>query len=157
MNDSKRDLLASLSEGKQTVKSFFPENQKSQFCLISFQIWQAALGTLNPNPTDNCPLYLNLAAVAALPSRVSRHNSPSSAHFVSRLVRSCLPGGSNRCIVVSISIFWSHLLWGGLGSTFSYRTELLFKQRYSLTMFHAGNPFALKSGPSINKTTCVIR
>lgn len=66
------------------------------------QIWQAALSALNPNPTDSCPLYLNQAAVAALPSRVSRHNSPSSAHFLSRLVRSCLPGGSNRCIVVSI-------------------------------------------------------
>lgn len=68
------------------------------------QIWQAALNTLNPNPTDSCPLYLNHATVAALPSRVSRHNSPSSAHFVSRLVRSCLPGGNNRCIIVSILI-----------------------------------------------------
>lgn len=74
------------------------------FCLMFSQIWQAALGALNPNPTDSCPLYLNHAAVAAVPSRVSRHNSPSSAHFVSRLVRSCLPGGNNRCIVVSISI-----------------------------------------------------
>uniref|UniRef100_H3C481 Aminopeptidase like 1 n=1 Tax=Tetraodon nigroviridis TaxID=99883 RepID=H3C481_TETNG len=67
---------------------------------VSKEIWQAALGALNPNPTDSCPLYLNHAAVAALPSRVSRHNSPSSAHFVSRLVRSCLPGGNNRCIVM---------------------------------------------------------
>uniref|UniRef100_A0AAQ5YS58 Cytosol aminopeptidase domain-containing protein n=1 Tax=Amphiprion ocellaris TaxID=80972 RepID=A0AAQ5YS58_AMPOC len=58
------------------------------------------LSALNPNPTDSCPLYLNHAAVASLPSRVSRHNSPSSAHFVSRLVRSCLPGGNNRCIVM---------------------------------------------------------
>lgn len=68
------------------------------------KIWQAALSALNPNPTDSCPLYLNQAVVAALPSRVSRHNSPSSAHFLSRLVRSCLPGGNNRCIVVSIFI-----------------------------------------------------
>ncbi|KAL0191632.1 hypothetical protein M9458_014330, partial [Cirrhinus mrigala] len=62
-------------------------------------IWQAALASLNPNPTDSCPLYLSLAAVAALPSRVSRHNSPSSAHFLTRLVRTCLPAGNNRCIV----------------------------------------------------------
>uniref|UniRef100_A0A3P9HYU8 Aminopeptidase like 1 n=1 Tax=Oryzias latipes TaxID=8090 RepID=A0A3P9HYU8_ORYLA len=67
---------------------------------VSKETWQAALGTLNPNPTDSCSLYLNQAAVAALPSRVSRHNSPSSAHFLSRIVRSCLPGGSNRCIVM---------------------------------------------------------
>ncbi|XP_026508537.2 syntaxin-16 [Terrapene carolina triunguis] len=65
------------------------------------KIWQAALSTLNPNPTDNCPLYLNYATVAALPSKVSRHNSPSAAHFITRLVRNCLPGGINRCIVVS--------------------------------------------------------
>lgn len=79
-----------------------PVNLKCLSCLMYYQIWQAALSALNPNPTDNCPLYLNHATVAALPSRVSRHNSPSSAHFVSRLVRSCLPGGNNRCIVVCI-------------------------------------------------------
>lgn len=77
---------------------------KCQFCPLFSQVWQAALSALNPNPTDSCPLYLNHATVAALPSRVSRHNSPSSAHFVFRLVRSCLPGGNNRCIVVSIFI-----------------------------------------------------
>ncbi|KAM4582691.1 putative aminopeptidase NPEPL1 [Fundulus diaphanus] len=68
--------------------------------VVSKETWQAALSALNPNPTDSCPLYLNQAVVAALPSRVSRHNSPASVHFLSRLIRSCLPGGNNRCIVV---------------------------------------------------------
>ncbi|XP_051986334.1 probable aminopeptidase NPEPL1 [Xyrauchen texanus] len=68
--------------------------------VVSKETWQAALGSLNPNPTDSCPLYLSLAAVAALPSRVSRHNSPSSAHFLTRLVRTCLPAGNIRCIVM---------------------------------------------------------
>ncbi|XP_016367688.1 probable aminopeptidase NPEPL1 [Sinocyclocheilus rhinocerous] len=68
--------------------------------VVTKEIWQAALASLNPNPTDSCPLYLSFAAVAALPSRVSRHNSPSSAHFLTRLVRTCLPAGSNRCIVL---------------------------------------------------------
>ncbi|EPY80033.1 putative aminopeptidase NPEPL1 [Camelus ferus] len=63
-------------------------------------LWQAALSTLNPNPTDSCPLYLNYATVAALPSRVSRHNSPSAAHFITRLVRTCLPPGTHRCILM---------------------------------------------------------
>lgn len=77
---------------------------KSGVCLVSpllIQLWQAALSTLNPNPTDSCPLYLNYATVAALPSRVSRHNSPSAAHFITRLVRTCLPPGTHRCILVS--------------------------------------------------------
>uniref|UniRef100_A0A670I0K2 Syntaxin-16 n=1 Tax=Podarcis muralis TaxID=64176 RepID=A0A670I0K2_PODMU len=64
------------------------------------KLWQAALSTLNPNPTDSCPLYLNYATIAALPSRVSRHNSPSAAQFLTRLVRNCLPGGTNRCILM---------------------------------------------------------
>ncbi|CAB1353889.1 unnamed protein product [Coregonus sp. 'balchen'] len=67
---------------------------------VSEKIWQDALSALNPNPTDSCPLYLSHAAVAALPSRVSRHNSPSSAHFLSRLVRTCLPRGTSRCILM---------------------------------------------------------
>lgn len=77
---------------------------QSGVCLcvsLRVQLWQAALSTLNPNPTDSCPLYLNCATVAALPPRVSRHNSPSAAHFVTRLVRTCLPPGTHRCIVVS--------------------------------------------------------
>ncbi|KAG9259421.1 probable aminopeptidase NPEPL1 [Astyanax mexicanus] len=67
---------------------------------VSKEIWQSALAALNPNPTDSCPLYLSYATVAALPSRVSRHNSPSSAHFLTRLVRTCLPAGNNRCILM---------------------------------------------------------
>ncbi|XP_021110827.1 probable aminopeptidase NPEPL1 isoform X3 [Heterocephalus glaber] len=67
---------------------------------VTEELWQAALATLNPNPTDSCPLYLNYATVAALPSRVSRHNSPSAAHFLTRLVRTCLPPGAQRCILM---------------------------------------------------------
>ncbi|XP_015980383.2 probable aminopeptidase NPEPL1 isoform X2 [Rousettus aegyptiacus] len=67
---------------------------------VTEELWQAALSTLNPNPTDSCPLYLNCATVAALPPRVSRHNSPSAAHFVTRLARTCLPPGTHRCIVM---------------------------------------------------------
>ncbi|XP_063315708.1 probable aminopeptidase NPEPL1 [Pelobates fuscus] len=67
---------------------------------LSEEMWQTALNSLTPNPTDNCPLYLNLATVAALPSRVSRHNSPSAAHFITRLIRNCLPSGAKRCIVM---------------------------------------------------------
>ncbi|XP_006634019.2 probable aminopeptidase NPEPL1 isoform X1 [Lepisosteus oculatus] len=64
------------------------------------QAWRTALGSLRPNPTDVCPLWLNSAAVAALPGRVSRHNTPSSAHFLLRLVRSWLPEETSQHIVV---------------------------------------------------------
>ncbi|XP_033848545.1 probable aminopeptidase NPEPL1 isoform X2 [Acipenser ruthenus] len=67
---------------------------------VNEETWKTALNTLKPNPTDTCPLWLNLATVAALPSKVSRHNTPSSAHFITRLVRNCLPGRANQCIMV---------------------------------------------------------
>ncbi|XP_053560861.1 probable aminopeptidase NPEPL1 [Bombina bombina] len=67
---------------------------------VTEEVWKTALSTLSPNPTDNCPLYLNFATVAALPSRVSRHNSPSAAHFITRLIRNCLPGGAKRCLLM---------------------------------------------------------
>ncbi|KAM9296879.1 putative aminopeptidase NPEPL1 [Gastrophryne carolinensis] len=67
---------------------------------VTEEIWKGALSSLSPNPTDSCPLYLNVATVAALPSRVSRHNSPSAAHFITRLIRSYLPPGAGRCILM---------------------------------------------------------
>ncbi|XP_075702888.1 putative aminopeptidase NPEPL1 [Rhinoderma darwinii] len=67
---------------------------------VTEEVWKNALSTLSPNPTDNCPLYLNMATVAALPSRVSRHNSPSAAHFITRLIRNCLPAGTARCVLM---------------------------------------------------------
>ena len=92
------------------------------------QVWLAALAALSPNPTDSCPLYLNHATVAALPARVSRHNSPSSAHFVSRLVRSCLPGGNNRCIVVRLPTFTGPVIIFILKATY-YTTSMTVTSR----------------------------
>nr|XP_033819314.1 probable aminopeptidase NPEPL1 [Geotrypetes seraphini] len=67
---------------------------------VTEETWQAALSSMSPNPTDSCPLYLNYAIVGVLPSRVSRHNSPSAAQFITRLIRSCLPGGTSRSIIM---------------------------------------------------------
>ncbi|XP_067887338.1 probable aminopeptidase NPEPL1 [Heterodontus francisci] len=67
---------------------------------VSQEVWQAALSTLNPNPIDTCSLWLNYAVVAALPSKVSRHNSPSSAHFLTRLIRNCSSGKTKQCVVL---------------------------------------------------------
>ena len=35
------------------------------------------MSSLNPAPTDSVSLYMNLATVAALPVKVSRHNTTS--------------------------------------------------------------------------------
>lgn len=58
-----------------------------------------ALSNLHPTPTDTCPLYLNFAHVAALPTKCSRHNTPSRGHAMSKLVKS-LTLGTNQYFVV---------------------------------------------------------
>ncbi|XP_036377380.1 probable aminopeptidase NPEPL1 isoform X1 [Megalops cyprinoides] len=68
---------------------------------VDEETWEAALKSLKPNPTDRCPLWLKLATVAALPSKISRHNTPSSAHTLTRLVQTCLPGRRNGHIAVA--------------------------------------------------------
>ncbi|XP_064187250.1 probable aminopeptidase NPEPL1 isoform X2 [Anguilla rostrata] len=67
---------------------------------VDNETWKTALNSLKPNPTDKCPLWLNLVTVAALPSKVSRHNTPSSAHSLTRLVQTCFSGKRNGHIVV---------------------------------------------------------
>ncbi|XP_038664599.1 probable aminopeptidase NPEPL1 [Scyliorhinus canicula] len=67
---------------------------------VNQEVWQAALNTLNPNPIDSCSLWLDYAVVAALPSKISRHNSPASTHFLTRLIRNCSSRRTNRCIVL---------------------------------------------------------
>lgn len=44
---------------------------------VSEEIYNAAIASLHPSPTDTCSLFLNLATVAALPVKCSRHNTPS--------------------------------------------------------------------------------
>lgn len=67
---------------------------------VSEETFKYGVSTLHPSPTDTCPLYLNLATLAALPVKCSRHNTPSRAHTITRLVQ-MHSGGVDESIVVS--------------------------------------------------------
>lgn len=54
---------------------------------VTEDIFQSAITCLHPSPTDFCPLYLDLATIAALPIKCSRHNTGSRAHAITRLVK----------------------------------------------------------------------
>lgn len=54
---------------------------------VSEEIFQHAITCLHPSPTDFCPLYLDLATIAALPIKCSRHNTSSRSHAITRLVK----------------------------------------------------------------------
>ncbi len=65
-------------------------------------MFTTAVKTLHPSPTDSCPLWLNNATIAALPTKCSRHNTPSRAHSLTKVIRSCISGG-DEYVVVSAS------------------------------------------------------
>jgi len=67
---------------------------------VTKELWTGAVTSLSPSATDSLSLYLNLATVAALPSKVSRHNTPSRAHSISKLVRTLSCPGPQECVVV---------------------------------------------------------
>lgn len=67
---------------------------------VSEETFKVGVSSLHPSPTDTCSLYLNLATLAALPVKCSRHNTPSRAHAITRLVQSASVG-VDECIVVS--------------------------------------------------------
>ncbi|XP_077982867.1 putative aminopeptidase NPEPL1 [Glandiceps talaboti] len=62
--------------------------------------FRAAVKCLHPSPTDTCSLWFNNATVAALPLKASRHNCPSRAHSITKLVRICLTGVGDECVLL---------------------------------------------------------
>ena len=72
------------------------------------QTWSAAVGCLRQDG-GSCSLWLSAASVAALPTKASRHNTPSQAHALTKLVQSERKKGPETAIIVSHS-HTSHIL-----------------------------------------------
>ncbi|GAU99381.1 hypothetical protein RvY_10397 [Ramazzottius varieornatus] len=93
----------------QLLRNFVtPDNLKAKFGnVISPELFKDAVARLNPGTTaDFIPLHLNVAGVAALPTKCSRHNSPSQPHALYNVLKSwdppCPPSGdaNERHIVI---------------------------------------------------------
>lgn len=67
---------------------------------VSEDTFTKAISYLQPAPTDTCSLYLDLAKVAALPVKASRHNSESRAHALTKLVQTNSSGVTESIVVV---------------------------------------------------------
>ncbi|CAH2003468.1 unnamed protein product [Acanthoscelides obtectus] len=67
---------------------------------VTEETFKLGISSLHPSPTDTCSLYLNLATVAALPLRCSRHNTPSRAHAVTKLVQAQSVGLDEAIVIV---------------------------------------------------------
>ncbi|XP_029650535.1 probable aminopeptidase NPEPL1 isoform X1 [Octopus sinensis] len=68
--------------------------------VVTAEMYSTALASLRPSPTDSCPLWLNMASIAALPTQCSRHNTPSRAHALTKLVKSSLTGRKEFIVMV---------------------------------------------------------
>lgn len=54
---------------------------------VTEETYNNAISCLHPSPTDTCSLYLDLATVAALPLKSSRHNTSSRSHAITKVVK----------------------------------------------------------------------
>jgi probable aminopeptidase NPEPL1 len=53
---------------------------------VDEETWSKAISSLNNSSGDTCSLWLKKAAVASIPNKCSRHNTPSAAHVISKVV-----------------------------------------------------------------------
>ncbi|ALC45926.1 grsm [Drosophila busckii] len=67
---------------------------------VSEETFKNAISCLHPAPTDKSSLYLDVATVAALPLKASRHNTSSRAHAITRLVKNHVLNVSEECVVL---------------------------------------------------------
>lgn len=113
MSTTKLQFLGSLTQSDPQKKPVVIIGQlknlaKAKFCelkvkldpRVTEEVYTAALASLHPSPTDTCSLYLNLATLAALPVKCSRHNAPSRSHALTKIVRSTTVGVDESIVIV---------------------------------------------------------
>lgn len=61
-----------------------------------FQAWDDAIKDIESTGTDVLPIYLNKVHVGVLPSKCSRHNAPSRAHALSKMVKTMSSSHSSK-------------------------------------------------------------
>lgn len=67
---------------------------------VTEDTFNKAISCLHPSPTDKISLYLDVATVAAVPLKCSRHNTPSRAHAIMRLVKNNIVNVNEESIVI---------------------------------------------------------
>ena len=64
---------------------------------VCLQAWKAAVSSLSTTGISSCSLWLNKATVGGVPIPVSRHNTPSRAHALTKVVQSQAKKGGQCC------------------------------------------------------------
>jgi len=66
---------------------------------VSKELWNEGLANLSKSSQDSVNLYLNQVVLASLPAKVSRHNTESRAHFISKTIKGLSPLSENVLIL----------------------------------------------------------
>ncbi|XP_059484921.1 probable aminopeptidase NPEPL1 [Neocloeon triangulifer] len=99
-SDPQKHPVLIVGQTKHLAKLTFNDVRAKLEPRVTGDVLSAAIASLHPSPTDSCSLYLNLATVAALPVKCSRHNTPARVHSISKLVRSSSIGVDETVMVV---------------------------------------------------------
>ncbi|XP_044314832.1 probable aminopeptidase NPEPL1 isoform X2 [Drosophila rhopaloa] len=67
---------------------------------VTEETFSHAVACLHPAPTDRVSLYLDMATLAALPLKASRHNTTSRAHAITRLVKNHVLNVAEESVVL---------------------------------------------------------
>jgi len=67
---------------------------------VGEELWKSALSGMSPSGSESVSLYLNKATVVPLPSKISRHNTPSRGHSISKHVRALSSGQQETVVLV---------------------------------------------------------
>lgn len=105
---------------------------------INESTWKQAVLSLHPAPTDTCPLWINGGSVGAFSGKTSRHNMPSAAYHVPKLIRtSCLTGKTDEAILIVCKeneAFACGCAVARSYSLFSMRTDSNFQKPRTVTI-----------------------
>lgn len=98
--DPQKKPVVIIGQLKNLAKAKFSDLSVKLSPNVTEEVYATALASLHPSPTDTCSLYLNLATLAALPLKCSRHNTPSRSHAISKIVRSTTVGVDESVVIV---------------------------------------------------------
>ena len=102
-SDPQQEPVTIVGKAKNIRKLRFEQIERKLSPRVGKDVFEAAVASFGPNPTDSVSLYLNNAFLCALPNKASMDNAPSRPHALTKLIKGCTkPGGAptERVVVV---------------------------------------------------------
>ncbi len=76
------------------------------YVILHFQIFDLAVRSLHPSPSDSCSLYVNLISIAGFHDNVTHYNSTAQPHLLTKIIKSWSSGQNQTIVVSKTNIFY---------------------------------------------------